>query len=602
MIRLLQFCLAVTLTLLCFVATAQRKDISISQADPRFTISAQRHYGFGNEEYWFYIQNNTNEEYELVVNVTIRSTCHEPKNFMLGVNKVVRLKPKGRFTPDADWSHIYLGGEAQKACRKKDGDSYTYLAGISYQYQSIKNITQENLRKEQEKKKLEAQKAEDARKAEEAKKAEAARKAEEVRKREETLKAEQAAKEKQQKLAQEEAQRKQAASTTASGTATTGTTGTGTTKSATGTTPQGNKLTSSQTSNATTATETKTQEQRQAEYEESQRLAREAAAQQAKARQEAEEREATERQQKYDEWKAKKDQDRQTMEATSLAASASALYFLGGIIYDGMGNYNPDFAYQQAKPDEKYKPVLYAGFEVGYGASYFPVLFASSQSTMVKGKYVEQKSLITKDVITVNLNGAMKIGAEADNYGARAFLIPQVGFSPIFDAYMLSLLNGGIKVYGGLPWIKGYFEFRSGERNFYTYSLDAEEYGEGNSDNGYNRFEYGIRFTTNPDSDFRRSHISLGIISEKMNVGGIGKYVDPETNTLRDGKTPPIKGYSFSWHKDHTFNLYLNAFPAYIYSGDVSYNSGPLNVSKGYNTSTFVELGFIRAFDMFSTR
>ncbi|WP_439882122.1 hypothetical protein ACSX1A_02950 [Pontibacter sp. MBLB2868] len=577
---------------LCFPTFAQRKDITLHQADPRFTISAQRHYGFGNEEYWFYIQNNTNEEYELVVDVTINSTCHAPRNFKLHVNKVVTLKPGGRFTPDSDYSHIFLGGDAQKGCRKKDGDSYTYLSSISYRYSSIKNVTQEKLKLEREKKLKEEEKlAAGKKKAEEraaAEKKAAADKLAAEKKKEEEL-------QKQKAAAAAAEKAKSSATTTA-----TNTSGSG---SATSTESNStSKLASTQTSNSTTATSTQSAQQKQEEYEESQRLAREAAAKQEAALKAAEEQEARERQQKYDAWKEKKNQDRQVQETASVAASATVLYYFAGIIYDGMDSYNPDYSYQAPAAADKYKPVLFAGVEVGYSGTYSPLLFRSEHSTMINGKTVDEKSVISKDVITVNLNVTGKIGLEAENYGAYAFLSPQAGFSPIFDAYTVSLLVGGFRAYGGLKWAKGYIGFRSGSRQVYTYSLDAEEYGNGEFNNNFNRLEYGLRFTTNPDSDYRRSHISIGLIGEKFNAEGIGMYLDPQSNTLQDGKTPLMTGYAFQWQKDHMFNLYLNVFPEYIYGGDINYNSGPAKIDRAYNTGTFVEVGFVRSIDMFGTR
>ena len=577
--------------LLSLTTFAQRKNIPLNQADPRFTISAERHYGFGNEEYWFFIQNNTNEEYQLVVDVTINTTCFEPRSFKLHVNNVVTLKPGGKFTPSSDWSHIFIGGDAQKGCRKKDGDSYTYLSSVSYRYSSIKNVTQEKLKEEKEKKIKEEEKlAAEKKKAEE--RAAAEKKREEERAAADKLAAE--------KKKEEELQKQKAAAATSSAPAK----ATGTTKTNSGSSipAETSKLSTTQTSNATAAESAQSAEQKQQEYEQSQIAAREAAAQQAAVQKAAEEQEARERQQKYDEWKEKKNQERQVQEAASVAASATFLYYFAGIIYDGMDSYNPDYSYQAPAKAEQYKPVLFAGVEVGYSGTYFPMLFRSEHSTMINGKTVEEKSVINKDVITINLNVTGKIGLEAENYGAFAYLAPQAGFSPIFDAYTLTLLAGGFRAYGGLKWAKGYVDFRSGSRQVYTYSLDAEEYGDGEFNNNYNRLEYGLRFTTNPDSDYRRSHISIGLIGEKFNAEGIGMYLNPETNTLMDGKTPLIKGYSFQWQKDHMFNFYLHVFPEYIYGGDIEYNSGPLKIDSAYNTGTFVEIGFVRSIDLFGMR
>jgi len=131
-----------------------RSRIDLHQSDARFTIWAESHYNFVNDEYfYFYIQNNTNEKYDLVVNVTINSTCHPSRTFKLHVNKVVTLLPGGRFTPDSDWEHIFQGGSNAKDCRVKRGDSYTFLSSISYNYQSIVNVTEQETRKVEEERK-----------------------------------------------------------------------------------------------------------------------------------------------------------------------------------------------------------------------------------------------------------------------------------------------------------------------------------------------------------------------------------------------------------------------------------------------------------------
>lgn len=129
---------------------AQRRRIELSQSDSRFTIGAESYYNFVHDENLYYhIQNNTNEKYELVVEVTVRSSCFEERNYLLGYNRVVVLLPGGRFTDKNDHSHIYIGSEATKNCRIKVGDTYTYVSGISYRYSSIRNITKEESDKKQ---------------------------------------------------------------------------------------------------------------------------------------------------------------------------------------------------------------------------------------------------------------------------------------------------------------------------------------------------------------------------------------------------------------------------------------------------------------------
>lgn len=126
-------------------AHAQRKQVSIRQADPRFTLTIEKYWSKlgGSEEYFFTLQNNTGEEYELVVDVDLDLACVGGKSFSLGVNRKIKLAPHGTFTPKGDWSHIVTSGADNfKDCRLKEGDTYTLLQGLKYTYSSIKNLSQ----------------------------------------------------------------------------------------------------------------------------------------------------------------------------------------------------------------------------------------------------------------------------------------------------------------------------------------------------------------------------------------------------------------------------------------------------------------------------
>ena len=114
----------------------QRKSLTISQFDSRFTISAERYWSGlgGSEQYYFYVQNNTSDEYRLEIDITLNLACVGNKSFRLGVNRVVELKPNDRFTPKSDWVHIYTSGSDNfKNCRLADDNSFTLLQGVSYQ-------------------------------------------------------------------------------------------------------------------------------------------------------------------------------------------------------------------------------------------------------------------------------------------------------------------------------------------------------------------------------------------------------------------------------------------------------------------------------------
>jgi hypothetical protein len=315
------------------------------------------------------------------------------------------------------------------------------------------------------------------------------------------------------------------------------------------------------------------------------------------ARQKAEEERLQKRQSEYDSWKASKDKERAQADAASMAASFGVLTIVGGWIYnDKMGDVNPDYVYKGYKK----KPALHVGVDWGYSASSFPVIFQSDLNTMRGGRDVNIKSLEKKAPFTINLDVNMNIGMDHDNYGGYVRLSPKIGFSPVFDAYNVSLMNYGVKVYGGLKWVKAYVDYGGGSRTFTQTSGDVEESGSAKSDMNYSKLEYGIRFTTNADADYRRSHISLGLISETLAAGGIGAFTDPLTNTIiTKGKSRAMQGFAFQWKKDHNFNLYCNLYPEYAYSGDINYNSGP--PSSDFKSTPggglFVEFGFLRSVD-----
>lgn len=145
--RLFQTLVACSLFLLgAQSAHAQRKQVSIRQADTRFTLIIEKYWSKlgGSEEYFFTLQNNTGEEYELVVDVDLDLACVGGKSFTLGVNRKIHLTPHGTFTPKGDWSHIVTSGADNfRDCRLKDGGTYTLLQGVKYTYSSIKNLSQQ---------------------------------------------------------------------------------------------------------------------------------------------------------------------------------------------------------------------------------------------------------------------------------------------------------------------------------------------------------------------------------------------------------------------------------------------------------------------------
>jgi len=142
-------------------ANAQRKEIPIHQIDARFHLSAEKSWSSlgGQEEYWFSVQNNTIDEYKIVINIILELACVESKPFSLGFNRVVYLKSNGRFEPKDDYFHIYSAGvDNGKNCRLVDGNSFTLFKGMRYSISSIVNLTAQKALEEQKIKEAEAQK------------------------------------------------------------------------------------------------------------------------------------------------------------------------------------------------------------------------------------------------------------------------------------------------------------------------------------------------------------------------------------------------------------------------------------------------------------
>jgi len=316
-------------------------------------------------------------------------------------------------------------------------------------------------------------------------------------------------------------------------------------------------------------------------------------------RQKAEHEANIQRQKQYNEWKNNALEEKKQAETEAVAESLGVLTILGGWIYnDKMGNVNPDFVYDNPLNTDKVK--LSASIEFGYSGSYYPLIFASEKTTMINGKYVSTKSLEKRNATIINFDVCLKIGAESENYGGYVFLMPKVGFSPLYDGYQLSPLVYGGRLFAGVKRVKAYGEYLQGNRGFGKTDNDPEESGKGNSDIKFQKLEYGLRFTTMKDDTYRRNHISIGMIMERLSPDGLYSfYSDPITSSLiKNQKSPWINGYAFQWKKDHTFNLYANVYPEYIYGGETSRSAGsPSSEFNNTKTGFFIELGFIRSID-----
>jgi len=571
-IRTMPLCTLLTVLFFSLSAVAQRKPVNVSQVDPRFTVSVYHFYSSLGEhdELYYYVKNNTADEYKMVIQVTTDMACEGTKTYPLGINKIVYLKPNGSFTPNDDWVHItMIGGENNKKCRIKEGDSYTFLKRISYTISNVTNITLEKAAAEKKKADDAAKKAQEEAAAKKMKEENMAKKA----------LADEATKKAQAEASAKSKQTKEEPSTAKKAVAATGGTGTAT-------------AAATKTASSTASTSVASTANLQAEKKQQEAEARAQAERKEAERRRLEDDAGIARQQEYDEWKAAKKDQQNQMELASAAASFNMLYLVGGMIYEGMGNVNPDFVF---KPGNHLR--FHFGIDFGLSGMSYPSIFGSELSTMTNGKTSTTKELIPKDLYHVNLNVKAKMGAEHPLYGFYGYVSSQAGFSPVFDGYNFSPLNGGGQVFAGIKWVKGFVEYGVGTRFFSSSSNDTEEAGSGTTDIGYERLTYGIKFTTNADANFRRSHVLLGLMDEKISVRSKQAFMDPTSGSLvKRGKSNSIKGYTFQWKKDHNFNLYVNAYPDYLYAGDNETITGP-SVGFASKTGLFLEIGFLRSID-----
>lgn len=123
----------------------QRTSIPVAQADSRFTLSAQHSNSLtgGSEYYYFYVQNNTNREYELNIQITLDLACAGTKTISLrsGVSNVLHLLPGASYNSENQAQFIYSG---KKECAIPVGNNnYTLYKSISYTVSNVVDISKE---------------------------------------------------------------------------------------------------------------------------------------------------------------------------------------------------------------------------------------------------------------------------------------------------------------------------------------------------------------------------------------------------------------------------------------------------------------------------
>ncbi|MEI7504872.1 MAG: hypothetical protein WCJ61_16480, partial [Paludibacter sp.] len=343
---------------------------------------------------------------------------------------------------------------------------------------------------------------------------------------------------------------------------------------------------------------TQTEEEKVAQEDLNQRLAEEKiAAAKAKADEEAEA--SRLRQESYDSWKTKAQGERDAQDLLSIGASTGLLFWLGGFIYEDMGDVDPYFVYQP--PTNKYKPLFFMNNSFGYSASMEPLLFQSNKTTMIGGSNVNTKENKNETGYFVNLGWQSNIGVGNDFYDVYGIIGAKAGIVPTLTGYQYNL-NVGAGMDVGIKNIKFYMSYKNNvfEEKSMT-SSDVEENGSADYSMPSGEFSYGLKFSFGGDEDsgYKRQHIYLGILNKSFSFDSNShqSYFDPITNKLSSSGNPTMKGYSFEWRKDHTFSLFARYYDSHIYVGQINDKA----TSSFYpTTNTYIEIGFLRALDYFT--
>lgn len=314
-----------------------------------------------------------------------------------------------------------------------------------------------------------------------------------------------------------------------------------------------------------------------------------------------------ERQKQYDEWVSQARERQASYEAEAMASTATFLYLTGIIMYSGMGVPNKD-------PYSVYVPKMgttnfYFGINLGYSGTMMPLLHPSKIVTVQNGNPVEEKKITSATLYTINLDPKVKIGAEHDLFTGYVYVNPRVGMNPKANGFNTSYFNYGTELSFGTRHAKLFAGYERGSRSFQWSSSDVEEHGRAKINAKLQKLSAGLKFTTNPNDDYQRTHIFVGAMYDQIDVANeYGRFdhefvlYNPNTGQLeQDAKSEPILGYTFQVKKDHTFHLFVNVYPKYWYGGQI-----PHYFPRQYDpefieskASPMVQVGFVRALDWF---
>ena len=540
-------------------------NLSQQQQDPRIYVEIEHSrtaYG-GFQFVNIHITNNTSDILRVRLEFSVTSTSEVKQSMRIGgwgnSGGYLDIKPGQRIDGDQNNCQMQFYGECKGKEIKLD-DGISCINYISYQIIDIKNLSEEERKIEIEKKEKE--------------------KANQLKKeQEEAVKKQQDDKAEKERLAQqkkdEETKKKD----------------------------EETKKNEENTKNEQEKTQTKAVENNSTvnskENEEDKKIAE---------KQRLEQEEEQNRQKKINDYNNWKEEANIKNDQQDLANSKATIGLLGvywNLLYGDMGKKIETRALYISPPyKDRFKPGSFINYKYGLSGTYAPTLYKSTISTLnYYGNRINLDSMISTDNVYINFGGEFDFGILNDFYSF--YVSPQIliGTTPTWKGYNLKM-SGVIGGELGVKNFKIYSKYKFYMSDYRSLrSSDIEEIGEGAVyDITPFDIEYGIKYTFGGEQkdNFIRQHLYFGAINKNYNLKGIDDYVyDPQLKKYSNTGSYSMQGFHFEWKKDHNFSFYSNIFPSHLYFGTLKGTWDTKTFNKVNDNGTYIEIGFLRAFDVF---
>ncbi len=537
-----------------------------------------------------YVTNQTSDTLCINLELTITGTSGDSKTYTIGTSKSrfdglpsdmtassLELIPRKRTGGDINNCLMQFYGKCSANTAIKVGENFSCIREISYKA-SLFNLSE--LRQEQAKKKAE-EKAEKERIAKEKKEEDERKK----REQEDKLAKKKALEDARIKKIEEERITNQKAEEARKNSNNT-VSGQGENKAQTN-----NSYKNETSEGQITYTEKQKKEQADREEQYKQKI----------AEQEEAEKQRQKKVEDYNVWKTKATEAQNNADLAKATASLSVIAMFWDIIYGDMGKVNPNNVFIPPAHSERFRAAPFLGLKFGYSSTVAPILFRSKTSSIdYFGNPTNSDKAVGTNVLYLNIGGKMDFGVCSEFYSI--YISPQItlGIMPTFHG---TNYNAAISVGGdyGFRNAKIYSKLKYVDETRTYHNSNPEETGDGGKyDKGSREFEYGLKFTFGggPQNDYVRHHLYLGMLTKHIDLGSSSysnKYIyDGINNKYYNTGLYTMSGYSFEWKKDHFFSFYVHVYPKHPFLGSLeTYNK--LDNSTGTN----VEIGFLRALDLF---